>query len=364
MILRIRGRCGSAGCRRLRCAAHVRCRVRLCFRLRRSAAAAAVAWRRPVCVRGDARLVRVVRCFVLRERPRKYINFLTQAISAIMTTSVTASLGQTPLMASGTAPTTVLQPAAVQVRVDGGLPTLISQPPAAAAPGSFDARLIPEFDGTGDVVSWMTRAEMLCQLRGVAAETVIPLRLAGGAFHVWSQLPAASRCSLEAVRDALYAAFALDQYAAYEMFAARRLMPGESADVFLADLRRLAALFGGVPERALACAFVAGLPDTVRQTIRAGSKAEGLDLSTVLTRARAVISDERVSAAAAAARRTAAPAPDQLAVPPRERPPRVPRLLRCWACREPGHIAARCPRQPENGAGGGESAPPSSPARH
>ncbi|XP_043222134.1 uncharacterized protein LOC122381710 [Amphibalanus amphitrite] len=128
---------------------------------------------------------------------------------------------------------------------------------------------------------------MLCQLRGVAAETVIPLRLAGGAFHVWSQLPAASRCSLTAVRDALQAAFALDEYAAYEAFAARRLMPGESADVFLADLRRLAALFGGVPERALACAFVAGLPDSVRQMIRAGCRADGLDLSSVLARARA-----------------------------------------------------------------------------
>ncbi|XP_043226962.1 uncharacterized protein LOC122384052 [Amphibalanus amphitrite] len=142
---------------------------------------------------------------------------------------------------------------------------------------------------------------MLCQLRGVAAETVIPLRLAGGAFHVWSQLPAASRCSLTAVRDALQAAFALDEYAAYEAFAARRLMPGESADVFLADLRRLAALFGGVPERALACAFVAGLPDSVRQMIRAGCRADGLDLSSVLARARAVLTDERLSAAAAAA---------------------------------------------------------------
>ncbi|XP_043229476.1 uncharacterized protein LOC122385340 [Amphibalanus amphitrite] len=157
---------------------------------------------------------------------------------------------------------------------------------------------------------------MLCQLRGVAAETVIPLRLAGGAFHVWSQLPAASRCSLTAVRDALQAAFALDEYAAYEAFAARRLMPGESADVFLADLRRLAALFGGVPERALACAFVAGLPDSVRQMIRAGCRADGLDLSSVLARARAVLTDERLSAAAAAARRTVPP--------PASHPPAAP----------------------------------------
>ncbi|XP_043235723.1 uncharacterized protein LOC122388597 [Amphibalanus amphitrite] len=131
---------------------------------------------------------------------------------------------------------------------------------------------------------------MLCRLRGVPVESVLPLRLSGGAFAVWSQLPAHSQSSLVAVRGALYAAFALDQHAAYEAFSARRLRPGESADVFLADLRRLAALFGGLPERALTCAFVAGLPDDVRQTIRAGSKAEGLDLTTIVVRARAILS--------------------------------------------------------------------------
>lgn len=288
-----------------------------------------------------------------------------------MTTNVTASLSQVPVMASVVAPTNVSQPVAVPMATSAPATAPVSQLAVAAPPAPFDARLIPEFDGTGDVVSWLARAEMLCQLRGVAAETVIPLRLTGGAFHVWSQLPAVSRCSLAALRDALHSAFALDQYAAYESYAARRLMPGESADVFLADLRRLAALFGGVPDRALACAFVAGLPDTVRQTIRAGSRAEGLDLASVLARARAVLSDERVSAAAAA-RRAIPPSPSQppaasasaqTSRPPRGRPPRVPRLLRCWACGELGHISARCPRQPENEAGGGDSAPPPSPVR-
>lgn len=235
---------------------------------------------------------------------------------------------------------------------------------AAMSSAHFDARLIPEYDGTGDVVSWLTRAEMLCQLKGVAAESVIPLRLAGGAFHVWSQLPVADRCSLEAVRSALYTAFALDQYAAYEMFSARRLMPGESADVFLADLRRLAALFGGLTERALACAFVAGLPDAVRQTIRAGSKAEGLDLATILARARAILSDERISAAAAPRQAPAPSRSDQSPASPRSRPSRGPRQLRCWACGELGHVAARCRQRLGNEVGGDGPAPPSSPAQH
>ena len=235
--------------------------------------------------------------------------------------------------------------------------------PVVLPPLAFDVRLIPEYDGSTDVVEWFSRTEMLCRLRGVPVESVLPLRLSGGAFAVWSQLPAHSQSSLVAVRGALYAAFALDQHAAYEAFSARRLRPGESADVFLADLRRLAALFGGLPERALTCAFVAGLPDDVRQTIRAGSKAEGLDLTTIVVRARAILSNERVSAAAVQ-QRAVAPSPDQRPASPRSRPRRPPRHMRCWACGELGHIAARCQQRPGNGTGEDGSAPPSSPAQH
>ena len=233
-------------------------------------------------------------------------------------------------------------------------------------PQPFDVRLIPEYDGTADIVEWLQRTEFLCQLRGVSVMSVLPLRLNRGAFVVWSQLPDAVRNSLEAVRDALFAAFALDEHAAYEAFSARRLRPGEAADVFLADLRRLAALFGGMPERGLCCAFVAGLPEVVRQTLRTGSRAEGLDLASVLTRARALLSDERASATAAAAQRSQ-PAPIQRSQPaatrqPQDRRPRWPRC--CWTCGEPGHIAAACPRRLGNDAGEVTPAPVSSPRQH
>ena len=257
----------------------------------------------------------------------------------------------------------------------------VALPPTSAAPSMpFDVRLIPEYNGSTDVVEWFTRTEMLCQLRGVAVETVLPLRLSGGAFSVWSQLPADSRSSLSVVRGALYAAFALDKYAAYEAFSARRLQHGESADVFLADLRRLAELFGGLPDQALVCAFVAGLPDAVRQTIRAGSRAENLSLVEVVVRARAVLSDERVVAAAAAAQyRRASPLPRNAAPTgqrstPESAPPepdtRAPRPAgggryqrRCWTCGSPQHLAAACPRRAGNPTGEDERQPASSPAR-
>ena len=234
---------------------------------------------------------------------------------------------------------------------------------------NFDARVIAEFDGTGDVVEWWTRAELLCGLRGVAAESVLPLRLTGGAFAVWSQLPADQRSSLDAVKAALFAAFALDEHAAYDAFASRRLQTGESADVYLADLRRLSTLFGGVPDRALACAFVAGLPDEARQVIRAGSRAEALDLQSVLARTRAILSDDRVAAAAAArgggnlARCQTDRGANNLAQCQDDRPSRGSRgrrqrERRCWTCGQPGHFAAACPG---NFPGSGVSAPAPAP---
>ncbi|KAF0313668.1 Pyruvate kinase [Amphibalanus amphitrite] len=153
----------------------------------------------------------------------------------------------------------------------------------------LDPRLIDEYDGSGDVVEWHTQASLLCEYRGVSAAEVLPMRLKGGAFAVWSQLSAVDRRSATATRDALFKAFAMDDFAAHTAFVARRLEPGESADVFLASLRRYAALFGGVTDRQLVAAFVNGLPASVADTIRAGTRSEQLSLESTVARARAVL---------------------------------------------------------------------------
>ena len=236
-----------------------------------------------------------------------------------------------------------------------------SVPAVTAATTPFDVRLVPEYDGTTDVVEWFTRATLLCEMRRVDLMSVAPLRLAKGAFAVWSQLPAGDRRSPIAVRSALFAAFALDQFAAYDAFSDRRLQPGESPDVYLSELRRLAALFGGVSDQTLLCAFVGGLPDSVRQTIRAGTRADSLDLNSTLARVRAVLNDDRsvvmaVVTAGSTARR---------GIAGRGHTPRGQhRLRRCWTCGSPDHISPQCPvRGSGNDSGDVASAPVSSPGQ-
>ena len=150
-----------------------------------------------------------------------------------------------------------------------------------AAGGYFALKLVPEYDGSGtqSVVEWLEKLELVCKLRGVTdVASVIPLHLSGGAFAMHLQLDEDLRKSKEEAKEALLAAFAVDPYEAYELFIARRLRAGESPDVYLAELRRLVSLFGGMTDKALACAFVTGLPGSVRQLLRAGSRMEALDL--------------------------------------------------------------------------------------
>ena len=166
----------------------------------------------------------------------------------------------------------------------------------------MDLRLIQEFSGDGsvNVIEWLEKAELVCALRGITRlEAVLPLRLTGGAFAVYQQLTAEDKADSGKIKFALKTAFAVDAFTAYELFVARRLQPGETVDVYLAELRRLAVPFGGLPEKALVSAFVAGLPDGAKQLLRVGSRMDDLPLTHILARARAILKDESGVAAVA-----------------------------------------------------------------
>ena len=212
----------------------------------------------------------------------------------------------------------------------------------------FDLRLIPEFDGSSEhsVTEWLEKLELVCKLRKISDEaSVIPLRLTGGAFAVYLQLAESDRKSTEKVKEALLAAFEVDQYMAYEQFISRKLRSGETPDVYLAELRRLASLFGGMSDKALACAFVAGLPEGVRQLLRAGSRLEALDLDQILARARAILKDDGTvgSSPEACLGASAKPSVELCA---------ATTSLRCYMCGGPNHLARDCLAPHAAGAGG------------
>lgn len=67
-------------------------------------------------------------------------------------------------------------------------------------------------------------------------------------------------------------AFYTEESIAWRQFIEWRHLPGETVDVYLADLRKLSVPFGGVNNRILACAFLECLPIDVIQLLRISSK--------------------------------------------------------------------------------------------
>ena len=163
--------------------------------------------------------------------------------------------------------------------------------------GRFDLKLIPEFDGSASgpsVVEWMEKAELVCKMcQGKHMQLIIPLRLMGRAFIVFQQLKEDKR-DFDWIKAALYAAFAADGFMAFDQFVKRQLNHGKSVDVYLAELRRLSVLFGGISNQDLACAFVQGLPDRVKSLIRASTHMDGQSIDQLLARARASMKDNTI----------------------------------------------------------------------
>ncbi|KFD51336.1 hypothetical protein M514_07741 [Trichuris suis] len=103
---------------------------------------------------------------------------------------------------------------------------------------------------------------------------VIGVKLTGAAFDVYDQMPIEDQSNPEKVTERLLADCAPDPFMAFQEFKVRRLRDGETPDAFLAALRRLAQLAGGVSDTALASAFVAGLPEQTQESMRAGARME------------------------------------------------------------------------------------------
>ena len=103
---------------------------------------------------------------------------------------------------------------------------------------------------------------------------------------MYQQLDDEKKQDVASIKEALIAAFEHDSFMAYDTFIPRRLKPNETVDLYLADLQRLASLFGGVSEVAIGCVFVSGLPHSARQILRSEGRMETMSLSRLLTRAR------------------------------------------------------------------------------
>ena len=136
-------------------------------------------------------------------------------------------------------------------------------------------------------------AKNLLKLKDLAV--VIPLFLDGPAFAVYDQLSDAEKQDANKIEVALRTAFATDKFLAYNEFRNKVWKNGETVDVFLTDIKRLAHLanfkFEDNNEEIIELAFVMRLSSKVAAQLRATPKIETLDLNAVLQISRALMSE-------------------------------------------------------------------------
>lgn len=222
----------------------------------------------------------------------------------------------------------------------------------------MDLRLIEEYNGSKDIVEWLEKVELVCKIRQISdLSVVIPLRLTGGAFSVYQQLGEEDKKDAGKVKTALKFAFGLDSFTAYEKFIKRQIREGESVDVYLADLKRLSSLFGCSNEKLMTCAFITGLPDSVKQSLRAGARIESMGLSQVVERARMLLIEDSVKSDSMFFGKNASKDYDRESVSRRVDFQRKANRRVCFKCGKPNHFARECPLNSQVESGGGSVTP-------
>ena len=121
------------------------------------------------------------------------------------------------------------------------------------------ARYIEDFSGAenDDVCMWLKKLKMVATLKKVDdLSNFIPLYLEGPAFSVYDQISEEDRENPEEIERVLLGAFAQNAFSANDSLRQRSWCPGESVDVYLADIRRLAKLAGVESDFLVRCAFI------------------------------------------------------------------------------------------------------------
>jgi hypothetical protein len=151
--------------------------------------------------------------------------------------------------------------------------------------------VIQPYNGDSDCAEWIRKVELVAKLQSIdELERFIPLFLTGGAFAVYESLSEEQKGDYKKLKAVLLKAFSLSRSTAYEQFVNRRLLPGETVDVLVADLKRLGSLVTEkVDEDWLKCAVIHTMPVTVKRQLLTACSVDEMEISDVIERARALV---------------------------------------------------------------------------
>lgn len=131
-------------------------------------------------------------------------------------------------------------------------------------------KLVSRFDGSSDILVWLDRLQMLCDVQGVKSDMreIIPLFLDGPAYECYAQMSDEVKLDGPSLKKALRRAFGMDPFEAFEKLRALRWTEGERVEVYLARIKRLATLCEIDSDEFVLHTFVTGLPKATATQLR------------------------------------------------------------------------------------------------
>jgi hypothetical protein len=191
--------------------------------------------------------------------------------------------------------------------------------------------VIRPYSGDTDCAEWIRKVELVAKLQSIdELEKFIPLFLVGGAFSVYEALSDEKKTDYEKLKAALLKAFSVNQTTAYEQFINRRLLPGETVDVLVADLNRLATLVDeDVNPKWMKCAVIHAMPTYIKRQLVTACSIDQMELSEVVERARALVQSEQPSSC-------------NVSISDRRSRPTWKANVECYRCGQRGHLAREC----------------------
>ena len=239
--------------------------------------------------------------------------------------------------------------------------------------------MIRPFTGDGDVVAWLTKVKLVAKLTKVEdLAAFIPLYLEGGALAVYLEMGAAEKMKYACVETKLKEAFSDNMFVAYAKMKSRK-WAGESVDVYVNELRRLACLAGYKGEECdhtVKLAFVTGFPDDIGVELQQINNISNVDMSEVLSRARILVMNRLSAGVAAVSIKNKDDGRQQEGGRSgqsyrkneqhksnydmkcfhcggghmiRHCPEKLDRKIVCYRCGEQGHISTKCPQKENQG---------------
>ena len=122
---------------------------------------------------------------------------------------------------------------------------------------------------------WLKQAHLEKSLLKLEDLTVvIPLFLDGPTFAVYDQLKEEDKRDVDKIELAVRTPFACDEFLAYVEFRNRQWKNGESVDVYLVDLKRLAHLanIDNKNEKIIKLSFVMRLPNNLPDKVKSNAE--------------------------------------------------------------------------------------------